>query len=73
MQKIFFFRRRHFFLIVYKRIDFDISCQLSPEAIGMKCQRLFSGNFKKNIMNLSSVEFAQRVVKVNTAHAYASA
>ena len=29
----------------------------------MKCQSLFSGNNKKNI-NLSSVQFAQRMVKV---------
>ena len=31
----------------------------------MKCQILFSGNNKKNITNLSSAEYAQRVVKVN--------
>ena len=30
----------------------------------MKCQSLFSGKNKKNIINLSSAEFAQRVVKV---------
>ena len=30
----------------------------------MKCQILFSGKNKKNIINLSSVENAQRVVKV---------
>ena len=32
----------------------------------MKCQILFSGKNKKNIINLSSAENAQRVVKVNT-------
>ena len=32
----------------------------------MKCQILFSGKSKKNINNLSSPEFAQRVVKVQT-------
>ena len=31
----------------------------------MKCQILFSGKNKKNIINLSSAENAQRVVKVN--------
>ena len=30
----------------------------------MKCQKLFSGKNKKNIINLSSAELAQRVVKV---------
>ena len=32
----------------------------------MKCQILFSGKNKKNIINLSSAENAQRVVKVNS-------
>ena len=31
----------------------------------MKWQSLFSGENKKNIINLSSAEFAQREVKVN--------
>ena len=31
----------------------------------MKCQILFSGKNKKNIINLPSAENAQRVVKVN--------
>ena len=31
----------------------------------MKCQILFSGKNKKNNINLSSAENAQRVVKVN--------
>ena len=30
----------------------------------MKCQNLFSGKKKKNIVKLSSAELAQRVVKV---------
>ena len=34
------------------------------ETICMKCQILFSWRNKKNIMNLSSAENAQRVVKV---------
>ena len=29
----------------------------------MKCQNLFSGKNKKNIINLPSAEFGQRVVK----------
>ena len=32
----------------------------------MKCQNLFSGKSKKNIINLSSSELAQRVVKVKS-------
>ena len=31
----------------------------------MKLQILFSGKTKKNIINLSSAELAQRVVKIN--------
>ena len=34
----------------------------------MKCQILFSGKHTKNIINLSSAENAQRVVKVNGVH-----
>ena len=34
------------------------------ETICMKCQILFSGNNKKNVINLSSDELAQREVKV---------
>ena len=34
----------------------------------MKCQILFSGKNKKNIINLPSAENAQRVVKVNTMY-----
>ena len=38
------------------------------EIICMKCQSLFSGKNKKNIINLSSPEFANRVkmVAINT-------
>ena len=31
----------------------------------MRCQDLFSGKYKKNIISLLSAELAQRVVKVN--------
>ena len=54
-----------FFLIFQKKMGFDISCKLSPqETICMKCQCLFSGKNKKNIFNLLSAKFAQRVAKV---------
>ena len=36
----------------------------------MKCQILFSGKNKKNIINLSSAENAQRVVKVKLQENY---
>ena len=35
------------------------------EIICIKCQILFSGKNKKNIINLLSAELAQRVIKVN--------
>ena len=38
----------------------------------MECQRMFSGKSKTNIANLSSVELAQRVVKVNGLFTYTS-
>ena len=31
----------------------------------MKCQFLFPGKKKKNVINLSSADFAHRVVKIN--------
>ena len=34
----------------------------------MKCQILFSGKNKKNIITLSSVELAKRVVKVKDTY-----
>ena len=62
-----FFSRRDSIIFPRKRewTEIDISYKLSPmETICMKCQILFSGNNKKNIINLPSAEFAQRVVKV---------
>ena len=60
------FSRPHFeifFLIFFQKIGFDTSCKLSPyETVCMKCQSLFSGKNKKNIINLSTAEFAQRMV-----------
>ena len=32
----------------------------------MKCQNLFSGKNKKNMINLWSAEFAQRMIKVKS-------
>ena len=61
------FSRRHFeiFFLFSQKTGNDISCKSSPkETICMKCQILFSGKNKKNIINLSSAENAQRVVKV---------
>ena len=43
-------------------LTFHANCL--QETICMKCQNLFSGKNKKIIINLLSVEFAQRVVKV---------
>ena len=61
------FSRRHieiYFVFKFsQKTGFDIICKLSPmKTIGMKCQILFSE--KKKVINLSSVELAQGVVKV---------
>ena len=54
-----------YFSYFSQKTGYDISCKLSPkETICMKCQILFSGKNKKNIINLSSAENAKRVVKV---------
>ena len=46
----------------------NVSCKLSLiEKIRVKCQILFSGNNKKNIINLSYAKLAKRVVKVKMA------
>ena len=46
-----------------QKMGFNISCNLSlVEIICMKCQILFSEKNKKNIISLSSAEFAQRMV-----------
>ena len=42
-----------------QKTSFDISCKYSSiESIYLKCQTLFSGNNKKNITKMSSLEFA---------------
>ena len=54
------------FFLFFPENMFDISCKLSPkETICMKCKILFSGKNKKNIIYLSSAEFAQWMLKVN--------
>ena len=62
------FSWRHFeiyFSNFSQQTGFDISCKLSPkETICIKCQILFSGKNKKNFINSSSAENAQRGVKV---------
>ena len=57
------FSKQHFklFFLFFpwkKVLTFHANCR-------MKDQSLFSGKNKKNIVNLSSAELAQRVVKVN--------
>ena len=55
-----------YFFYFSQKTGYDISCKLSPkETICMKCQILFFGKNKKKIINLSSAENVQRVVKVN--------
>ena len=59
----YFFQKIRFDM---EKIRFDISCKLSPKVtICMQCQILFSGENKKNMINLSSAEFGHRIVKVN--------
>ena len=56
------FSRQHIEMYISKFSEltgFDISCKLSPkETICMKCQIQFSGKNRKNIIDLSSTEFA---------------
>ena len=48
------------------KIESDISCKLYPlETICMKCQILFKGKIRKNLINLSSAESAYCVVSKN--------
>ena len=47
-------------------IGVHISCKLSAlETICMRCQSLFSGKNKRDVINLSSAEFAKTEVKVS--------
>ena len=63
------FSRQHFDFFFLFFSDFFIFLFFSEkppeETTCMKCQRLFSGKNKKNIINLASAEFAHRVLKVN--------
>ena len=56
-----------YFSYFCQKTRFDISSKLSMETICMNCQIMFSGKNKKNIMTLSSDEFAKRVVKVKAS------
>ena len=60
------YRKRYIeFFLFPQKTEFDMSCQLSPiETLCLKCQILFSGRNKKNIIILSSAKLAQRVVMV---------
>ena len=49
-----------------RKTEFDISSKLSRETICMKCQSLFSGKNKKNIIKLSPAESAHSMVSVKT-------
>ena len=57
---------RNIFIIFIRKKVSDISYDLSlKETICKKCQRLLAEKNKKHIINLSSLDFAQKVVKVN--------
>ena len=63
------FNRRHFDKIVFLILAFHAicllrNCLLPKETICMKCQGLFHEKIKQNMNNMSSAEFAQRVVKI---------
>ena len=46
-------------------IGSDVSCKLSPlEAVRLKCQNPVFWGKMKNIISLSSAEFAKRVVRI---------
>ena len=57
-------KKNIFFISCYK-IDFDISCKLSPKETS-----LFFKKIKKNIINLSPVGFAQWVQTINFYHCW---
>ena len=55
-----------YFSYFSQKTGFDISCKLSPmEIFYMKCQILFFGKNKKNVINLSSAELAKTLLKGN--------
>ena len=61
------FSRGHFEMVSFFFLEtkFDISCKLSSvKKICMKCQILFPGKNKKTVIDVSSAELVQRVVKV---------
>ena len=58
------FQHISYFSNFSQKTDFGISCKLETICICMKCQILSSGKNKKNIINLSTAEYAQRMEKV---------
>ena len=60
--EIFKYFSQNFLNIFHRTKTFDISYK---ETICMKFQSLFSEKNRKNIVNLSSVELVQWVVKIN--------
>ena len=63
------FSRQHYEILFYfspRKQNLTTLCKLSPkETVCMKCQILFSGKNKKNIISLSSAEFARSMLSVN--------
>ena len=54
-----------------KKTGFDISCKLSPvETICMKCQNLFSGKTKQNILKCCLLGILPRLLSVNHKCSY---
>ena len=52
---------------IFSRRHFEVFFPEKQETVCMKCQILFSGKNKKNIINWPSAENAQRVVKVKVS------
>ena len=54
-----------YFSFLLQKIGFNITCKL--ETVCIKCQILISGKNKKNIVSLSTADYALKVVKVELA------
>ena len=66
---LFFFLGKYFsyfFFFFFFFLSFDISCKLSPvvETICRNVKSCFLGKIRKNIINLLSIQFIHRMVKV---------
>ena len=63
----------NYFSYFSQETGLDISCKLSPmKTTCVRCQLLFSGKNKKNIINLSSAEFAQGALKLKKSTIFLS-